>query len=112
MIPNSDTQYLLMIAKYTHDGYIEKIPFEVLKEVYDDLVLNLIDLKGLSRVIHVCEHLYIHYRDVMPLSMSYHVATYLLNPYDKQRGEEYLQYYNEIIEKLLYEVNLNNYINS
>lgn len=107
-----DTPYNRMIAKYTHDGFIDKIPYEVLKEVYDDLVLNLEDLKGLAQLMHTSEHLYIFYRDIMPLTMCYHVVTYLLNTTNKQKKSEYYQYYMEIMEKLSYEINLHNYINT
>lgn len=109
-----ETLYDCMITKYTYsDGgflYLEKVPYEVLKEAYDDLVFTLVDLKGLARLMHTCEQLYIYYRDSIPLTMSYHVATYLLNTVDKEKKAEYNLYYQEIMEKLSYEVNLQNYI--
>lgn len=108
----SSTSYDSMIAMYSRGSYIQKIPYSVLKEVYDDLVTNLVDLKGLSKLIHTCEHLYINYKTVMPLSMRYHVVTYLLNAISDKKKDEYILYYHEIVEKLHYEANLQDYINS
>lgn len=88
------------------------VPYDVLKVVYDDLVLYLEDLRGLARVMHVCKILYTNYKDQLPLTMSYHVATYLLNTTNVEEKREYMFYYNEIIEKLLYEINLQNYLKS
>lgn len=108
-----EKSYLDLMSKYTVNGKVRKMPLDALTKIYDEIEATMIDLKDLARLLHVCEIMYEHYRNEIPLTMRLNVASYLLNLKDKRNKngvDMYFEYYNETIESVLYEINLANYL--
>jgi hypothetical protein len=108
-----EKSYLDFMSQYTVNGKVRKIPLDVLTNIYEEIEATMIDLKDLARLLHVCEIMYEHYKNEIPLPMRLNVASYLLSLKDKRntKGDDmYFEYYNETVETVLYEINLANYL--